>query len=140
MTCCQQFMFGSGEPKVDISWANGQEFERITQSPANSTATFALQSDGFAQANLDFSNRWITPTVGPDQYEVFATLNSGTLNTGTTGTWLNLGATQTWTVLNTSDSASSVSANLTLQIRKVVTGTVISSATFTLKATVETGA
>ena len=68
---------------------------------------------------------WVSPKAfAPGAYECRATLNSGTLLTGTTGSWLALTSTRTWTCANTA------SANLTIEIRDasttvVATGTVI---------------
>jgi len=78
---------------------------------------------------------WITPTsAASGAYEVKATLNSGALTTGTTGSWLALSSTREWTV---ETSIGVVDANLTIEIRRG--STVLDSATVTLSAQVESG-
>ena len=80
---------------------------------------------GATTAYVD-TGSWLTPEskATGGGYEIRATLNSGTLATGTTGTWLALTSDRAWTV-DQYDTA-----NLTIDIRKnggsvLSTGTVI---------------
>lgn len=43
---------------------------------------------------------WLT-NGAPANYDIKVTLNSGSLTSGTTGSWLNLGSSQTWTTTST---------------------------------------
>jgi len=55
---------------------------------------------------------WITPNGGADStYDVRATLAAGSLDSGTTGTWLDLGTTRVWNV------GVNGGATLTMEIR-----------------------
>ena len=71
----------------------------------------------------------IPATVG--DYEIYATY-TGDTPSGTFGSWLNLGTTRTW--LLTASPGSTLSAILSVDIRKVGTGTVLASATINLTA------
>lgn len=83
---------------------------------------------------VDTTDDWIRPTsVAGDTYEVRATLNSGSLDTGTTGTWLPLNADHAWSVFENVQFGSA-DANLTLEIQHVVLG-VLDSNTYVLQAT-----
>lgn len=72
----------------------------------------------------------IPSTVG--NYEVRATLNSGTTPTGTLNTWLNLGTTREWTL--TASTGNFLTCNLTIEIRDTATSTVRATATLTLES------
>jgi hypothetical protein len=96
--------------------------------PVFGDGSYSLESDGDIVVNTSIPSDvgdWISPKGrAPGAYEARATLNSGTLSTGTTGSWLALTSTRTWTCANTA------SANLTIDIRDgagttVATGTVI---------------
>lgn len=74
---------------------------------------YRLESDGdvIVGAGSDQGD-WVTPKASaPGAYEVRATLNSGTLASGTTGTWQALTTTRSWTC------AFDGTANLTIEIR-----------------------
>lgn len=96
--------------------------------PVFGSGSYSLESDGdivvHSSTPADVGD-WVTPKAfAPGAYECRATLNSGTLSSGTTGSWLALTSTRTWTCANTA------SANLTIEIRDasttvVATGTVI---------------
>ena len=68
------------------------------------TATYTLESDGdviiatTVDGSLDAGD-WISPKASaPSDYEVQATLNAGTLTSGTTGSWLALTSNRSWTL------------------------------------------
>jgi len=79
--------------------------------------SYTLESDGDVLVNSGLGlaqdiGDWIDPKdEAPGAYEVRATLNSGSLNSGTTGSWLALTSTRTWTC------SSTLEANLTVEIR-----------------------
>jgi hypothetical protein len=66
---------------------------------------------------------WLTNGAGAN-YQVHATLNSGTLSTGTTGSWLAMSSTRSWETTG--------SANLTIKIRDAHTLTELDSCTVSL--------
>lgn len=103
------------------------------------TATYTLESDGdvvTATTPLGSSDigDWIDPKANaPSDYEVRATLNSGTLSSGTTGSWLALTSNRSWSVAQFVNSGSSNAADLTIEIRKG-SGATLASANVTLEA------
>ena len=102
-------VIGNSDPVIDVgagTYANA----------LGNPGSYALESDGDIMAATTGAatdvGDWITPKASaPGAYEVRATLNSGTLATGTTGSWLALTSTRTWT------TAVSGTANLTIEIR-----------------------
>lgn len=84
---------------------------------------------------FDLLEQWATPTSIASQYEVFATLNTGSLSGGTTGSWLSLGTTRDWWVERTTVGARV--ANMSMQVRKIGTTTVLDTWTIEIEALVE---
>lgn len=121
-----------GGPRVSISNENIQD---ITVSPTNASAGYQLTSSG-AINSVTVSGgtvqigTWITPTsaAGAD-YDVYV---SGAVTTGTVDTWLSLGSTRTWSIEATSVGISAV--DITVQIRRTPSGSVIDTATISLEA------
>jgi hypothetical protein len=74
-----------------------------------------------------FSGNWITPTsAAGSAYEIRMTVNSGSTPSGSaTGTWLSLGTTRTWTI--SQSGAGTTTSNVTVEIRRASTGTVLSN-------------
>ena len=102
------------------------------------TATYTLESDGdVVRATTPLGSSdigdWITPKASaPSDYEVRATLNSGTLTSGTTGSWLALTSNRSWTLTQATVGAADP-VDLTIEIRKG-SGATLASATVTLDA------
>lgn len=67
-------------------------------------------------------------------YEARATLNSGSLTSGTTGSWLALSSSREWTVTDSVFDLNPVEAEILVEIRNATTLAVIDSATVTLSA------
>ena len=114
-----------GGPKVAIS---GQTLVAVSGVPAN--IYYQLSTDGDVdirdQTRTLAIEQWIAPaSAAPGSYECRATLNSGAISTGTTGTWLALTTNRAWQLITDG------SANLTIEIRNAA-GTVLSSATVTM--------
>lgn len=102
------------------------------------TATYTLESDGdvvTATTPLGSSDigDWIDPKANaPSDYEVQATLNAGTLTSGTTGSWLALTSNRSWTLTQVTVGVA-IQVDLTIEIRKG-SGATLASATVTLDA------
>lgn len=109
--------------------------------PADARAGYRLLNTGSAESGTGegsisysaISGEWLV-SGSASGYDVRATLNSGSLDTGTTGSWLNLGTSRAWTVVVT--EVGSQSANLTIEIRPAGGGATLASATVTLNCTV----
>jgi hypothetical protein len=102
------------------------------------TATYTLESDGdvvtatTGGGSVDAGD-WIDPKANaPSDYEVRATLNSGTLSTGTTGSWLALTSNRSWTLQRVTVGVAD-QVDMTIEIRKG-SGATLASATVTLDA------
>lgn len=100
------------------------------------TAGYGVYADGNAKqivgASVTTLEAWINIASKASSYEVRATIVSGTVSTGTTGSWLALSSDQIWT--RTSSAGSTNTTVLTVDIRKVSTGTVVATASITLVA------
>ncbi len=105
----------------------------IVIDPATATASYTLTSAG-SLTYSGGSGTWLSPQAGMDQFEVRATVTSGFLSSGTTGSWLNPGTTRTWTGVQTGEGLSS--AIVTVEIRLASSGVVQDTATVTFSAEV----
>lgn len=112
-------------------------------SPSDARVGYRINADGTVDGSeastltwsLDYGT-WLTAgTAG--QFDVRATLNSGSLTAGTTGTWMSCSSTRTWTVEVTANANTSQTANLTIEIRNGTTLEVLATATAVLTASVE---
>lgn len=125
------------------SWSTVWQRINIADAAATSvrfagtaTAQYQIKSDGtlwFTSGNntLVQSSDWLDFGAS-SSYEVRATLTSGTLDSGTTGSWLSLSTTQTWSI-----SQGIVGVNtaaITIEIRNATTGVVVDTAYITLYA------
>ena len=106
-------------------------------SPADASATYLLNNTGTETSTpAIISNTWLRSGAAAD-YDVRATVTAGVTPTGSlTATWLNLGTSRTWQVLNTNNATSTLSATLTIEVRNAATLTVLATATVTLTAEV----
>lgn len=128
--------------RVVVSISN-QSLLKNSLSPTDAYTRYQLDSDGkvyklegtTASTPSTFVEDWVVPNGDASNYECFATLDSGSLQTGTTGTWLALTSDRMWGVAVT--GLGTQSATLTIAIREVGTGTNLTSATISLEATVE---
>jgi hypothetical protein len=110
------------------------------ESGSAAYARYQLDSDGkvykftgtTAGTPTTFIEDWVDPNSEASNYECFATLNSGSLQTGTTGSWLALTSDRMWGVADT--GSGSQSAFLTIQIRETGTTTTLTSASISLSA------
>jgi hypothetical protein len=127
-----------GTTAVVISITN----QSITGSGTSSAgAWYFLLANGQVNGSTDFNGinpffieNWVTPTGQAANYEAFVTLVSGSLNGGTTGSWVALSSNRSWYISTTNPGVTT--AELTVQIRRVGTGTILDTATITLTAEV----
>ena len=97
-------------------------------------ATYQVNASGTIQSQVGILESWLLGGGVNSDYEVMATVTSGTLTSGTTDSWLSCATTRTWTKLNNAQNNSTVTVVLTVQIRDVATATVRDTATITLSA------
>lgn len=124
-----------GTSAVVIVLSN-QYIQDFTGGARAATAGYRLTSTGLAQSLVDITyttlETWCTPTSEAGNYEVFATLVSGSTPSGTIGSWVALSTTREW-ALSSNIGVSKV-CQLSLQIRRTGTGTVLATATIDLDA------
>jgi hypothetical protein len=137
MTALMQGLVSAGLPKIQLS---NQNVSALSADPTDATAAFSLENDGDVSKTengvvTDLGD-WMVPKVPGfiSFYECMATLNSGSLSGGTTGSWLGLGTTRSWTRSQTSVGASS--ANITVDIRRVGTTQILATCVVLLDAEV----
>lgn len=109
--------------------------------PSDAVAGYRLLTSGEEEAGTGTNfvsytsvGTWLLAGAAGD-YEVRATLDSGAITSGTTGTWLALSASYAWEVLRT--SVGTTTAELTIEIRDAATLEVLDTASVTLTAEVE---
>jgi len=136
---------GAASFTVDLP-ASQQDVDDWEIDPTNAAAGWRCLTNGTVAARQGggpgsyvYNHDWGTPTGGTpgNDYDVMATLNSGT-NPGSTGTWLALTINRTWSLSQT--SIGSKTCNLTISIRPAGGGATINSQTYTITATVDSGA
>jgi hypothetical protein len=135
MSGIQMALLGAvGDPAVIL--LSNQYIQDFTGGARDATAGYRLTSAGLAQSLVDITfttlETWCTPTSEAVNYEVFATLVSGSTPSGTIGSWVALSTTQDW-VLSSNIGLSQV-CQLSLQIRRIATATVLATATIDLDA------
>lgn len=122
-------------PVIDM--ASGTQLDEAT-SPGAAQVILDVTSAGTYAVTLSTSGGgptgdWISPTsLASGSYEIRATATSGTVSTGTVGSWLALSSTRTWTVSR--GSVGSKACTLTIEIR--TEGVTVYSGSITLRATV----
>ena len=113
---------------------------QVTPGEASVSVSFTSAGAYTGTGNVEsFSGNWITPIAAAgSNYDIRLTVNSGSTPTGSsTGAWLSLGTTRTWTI---SQSGLGVTtSNVTVEIRNASTLAVMSDGggAFDMTATVE---
>lgn len=127
-------------PPAVVSLSN-RTIDAVVGSPGTATAQYQLLSTGEAIGSVSPSGsgagsylpEWGQGLAGAG-YDARFTITSGTLSTGTAGTWLNLGTTRSWTRSRSALGISAVTG--TMEIRDAGTLVVLATATITLTAEV----
>lgn len=115
---------------VTVSFSSGGLTNARTSYQVNSDS-FVYTGLGAATITYTKQEQWdsVPSTVG--NYEVRATVSGGVTPSGSaTGSWLNLGTTQAWTVVSTPGNTNT--SSLTIEIRAVGTTTVLATSSVTL--------
>lgn len=108
-------------------------------TPSTASASFLLNSDGRAQkqesgVTTDVSGEWLVSGAA-SSFEARATVTSGSLTSGTTGSWLALSSSRSWILERGSVGLST--CQFTLEIRRTTDSVVVATATITLSAEVD---
>lgn len=128
-------MLGTGGDRVSLPTYGENYFTSSGAGPQQST--YRLTSGGVIETQrtptgTTVQGSWVTPTSSAANYEVLATLTSGTVTGSATGSWLALNTTRSWSVLQ--GIIGTNSASLALSIRRIGTTTVLASTAITLEA------
>lgn len=126
--------FGSAAaPVASASVSNQYIFD--SQVFGTAAASYVLTSSGLIQDQYGNTvEAWLLGGGTASNYEVRATAVSGSVTSGTMGSWLSCGTTQSWTVANSAMDNSTISASFTISIRLASSGVVQDTATITLAA------
>jgi hypothetical protein len=106
------------------------------------SATYQIRSTGFvwstdpSSGTLVQGAQWVVPTTEVSAYEVFATVTSGALSNGTTGSWVALSSNRSWDCVIFSNDPATRSATLAFQIRRIGTTDVLDTWTVSIFAEV----
>lgn len=137
MTGIQMALLGIGQgDTVDVQ--GGFSSVNVVD-PDDATAGYRITSAGIEQdtgasGTYSGTHEVVDPVSNLANYEVRMTVNSGSFDSGTVGSWLSLGTTRTWSISQT--DIGSKSANGTIEIRRIGTTTVLDSDTVALTAEV----
>ena len=104
-----------------------------TAGGVGGSASFSLESAGTYSSSANYlapSGTWKLATDSSGNYEARMTLNSGSFDSGTTGSWLALSTTRTWSI--TVSGVGYQAASCTLEIRESSGGVVLATSTFNM--------
>lgn len=102
----------------------------VTHDGSTATATFTIKNDGTVRDQDNNSLETWLPSGSASNWDVRATLNSGTSPSGSgVGSWLSCGTTRSWSLVN-STQPSSITCSLLIELRSG--GITAASATATI--------
>lgn len=133
---CQMIGQGGGD---SIS-LNNQNLLSSVIDPIDATAVYRLTNGGEIEGTNSGGNLvtdigdWIAPKTNMALYSARVTMLSGSLSSGTTGSFLNLGTTRTWTRAQTIVGTST--CQFTIEIQRDSDSAIVASATIDLTAEV----
>jgi len=124
--------YGKGGATVNFN----DEVVTAAGVPAQS-AGYRIDVNGFVYQvvnGVDTSlGQWVTPTSAGGNYEVFATVTSGSVSSGTTGSWVATSGSPLWTRVAVISGTINI-VELVMDVRATGTGTVLDSWSVTLEA------
>jgi hypothetical protein len=123
-------------PTLTIGVPGTLDASRLVASPTTSVASITFNADGTYTRLNGASGNWATPTTGGvgAGYDIRWTNVSGTLTSGTAGTWQNLSSARTYG--RNRVGVGSATAVGTIEIRDASTLSVLTSCSTTLFAEV----
>ena len=134
MTCVVINSFLAGAAQVSIT---NQTFGDAVAEPSDAFCRYRLNLDGsvekYSGGGYSTLETWLLSGVNSD-YESRVTVNSGSLTSGTTGTWQVLSGSREW-VLNRTFPGTVV-VNFTIEIRRVSDSAVLDTAVIEMTAEV----
>lgn len=128
-----------------IVYVSSRTHGAVVTNPDDARAGYRLGTDGIlylggsilgSEVYVPITGEWLIPpdAVAADLYECMATLTSGTVTSGTTGSWLSLASDRTWTKDETVVGTASVTFRI--DVRLIGSSELLASALITLNAVV----
>lgn len=116
-------------------------YSSLAISPADSSIAAVFSNLGVMQISQNGGGSvtqytWQGGGAASD-YDIMATVTSGSVTGSPTGSWLNLASSQSWAVTRTSNIAGTTSAVISVQIRNATTLAVLATGTLNLDAVVD---
>lgn len=104
-------------------------------SPMSALASYQISATGYVNATGVSSVQWCFPTSATGNFEVYASLNSGSLTSGTLNSWVACSGSPVWYC--NQGGFGIKTANLSFQARRIGTTTVLDTWTVDITAEVE---
>ena len=121
----------------DLVFLTNASAKATRPEPGTATATLSVSNIGAVVRTINGSGTslytWLIVGAASD-YDVRATHISGTVPTGTFGSWLNCGTTRSWSL--SQGSLGTTTGSFTVELSQAGLATPIASATFTLTASI----
>jgi len=138
MSILKSFIATMGVAPV-VSLADAGDVSDENTFPGDAVASIQLESDGdiFALGIINGGDQgdWITPrSAAGGNYEARWTNTSGTLSSGTAGSWQALSSTRTWAVSQSGVGSKTCTGDL--EIRRTADTVVVATKSITLTAQV----
>lgn len=134
VTGVSAFLAGGASASAGVVSLSDLDVEATNLAPATATAFYSLLASGDVTAFALPDGAWIIPRVGMSGYEARATVTAGTIGGATTGSWLSLASSRSWS--NSRSTVGTTFGQMTVEIRRAGgDGTILASATISLTAT-----
>ncbi len=126
----------------DVVSLIGGTYGEVAPSPGTASGFYRLTSGGKEEGGnsggTDSSTDWVVPNGSAGNYEVRATVDSGSLDgsSSATGSWLALTSTRTWNVacIALDPFGAQQSATLTIEVRRASDSTIVATTSVSLDA------
>lgn len=129
-------LLGTGEVEPVINFNNVNVYSGTNGIAAE--AGYQIQSNGYDYKNANDvytqNQQWVNPTSAASNYEVYATVDSGSLSIGSaaTGTWIAVTDNPEWIRLRAAVGISETT--MSIEVRKIGTSTILAGWFVTLTA------
>jgi hypothetical protein len=108
----------------------------IATSSGGASAGYRVNPNGFDYQSVNGTftslSQWVTPTSAGGNYEILATIVSGSVSSGTIGSWVATSGTPLW--VRSQPTVGTSIVELSMQVRATGTGTVLDTWSVTLEA------
>lgn len=102
--------------------------------PNDVMTSYQINSNGRIYDNGNDVGSWVTPNAAASNYQVRATIISGSITGSSLGTWLAVSGLPTWNLNKIGGGVGVIYGSITLEIRDTATSTVRDTATISFQA------